>query len=107
MSPAVPAQGCWRGSTKPVQPTRRTSARRLTCAPSKPSCGMRSRARCGRCLKHRAALILRDIEGLSTTDAVSVLGLSEAAFKSRLHRARLAVRRAIEEQLGDGDDSAT
>jgi RNA polymerase sigma-70 factor (ECF subfamily) len=51
-------------------------------------------------LNYRAPLILRDIEGLSTADAASVLELGEPAFKSRLHRARLAVRKAIEQQLG-------
>lgn len=50
---------------------------------------------------YRAPLILRDVEGLSTAEAASVMGLSEAAFKSRLHRARLAVRKAIDEYLGD------
>jgi RNA polymerase sigma-70 factor (ECF subfamily) len=47
-------------------------------------------------LKYRAPLILRDIEGLSTAEAAAVLGLSEAAFKSRLHRARVAVRDALD-----------
>ena len=51
-------------------------------------------------LKYRAPLILRDIEGLSTAEAAAVLDLSEAAFKSRLHRARMAVRTGIEQQLG-------
>ncbi len=40
----------------------------------------------------RAPLVLRDIEGLSTAEAAAILDLGEAAFKSRLHRARLAVR---------------
>jgi RNA polymerase sigma-70 factor (ECF subfamily) len=40
----------------------------------------------------RAAVVLRDVEGLSTRDAASVLELGEAAFKSRLHRGRLALR---------------
>ena len=44
---------------------------------------------------HRAALVLRDIEGLSTAQAAAVLGVREAAFKSRLHRARTALRRAL------------
>jgi RNA polymerase sigma-70 factor (ECF subfamily) len=48
-------------------------------------------------LDYRAPLILRDVEGLSTHDAAEVMELSEAAFKSRLHRARLAVRRAVDE----------
>jgi RNA polymerase sigma-70 factor (ECF subfamily) len=48
---------------------------------------------------YRAPLILRDVEGLSTQQAAEILGLREAAFKSRLHRARLAVREAIEDHL--------
>jgi RNA polymerase sigma-70 factor, ECF subfamily len=51
-------------------------------------------------LKYRAPLILRDIEGLSTADAAAVLGLGEAALKSRLHRARAAVRSAVRDRLG-------
>ncbi len=47
----------------------------------------------------RAPLVLRDIEGLSTTEAAAILDLSEAAFKSRLHRARLAVRDAVRDYL--------
>ncbi len=47
----------------------------------------------------RAPLVLRDIEGLSTTQAAAVLDLGEAAFKSRLHRARLAVRDAVRDYL--------
>jgi RNA polymerase sigma-70 factor (ECF subfamily) len=46
---------------------------------------------------YRAPLILRDVEGLSTQEAAEVMELGEAAFKSRLHRARLAVRRAVDE----------
>ena len=41
-------------------------------------------------------LILRDVQGLSTAEAAAIMGLREAAFKSRLHRARLAVRDAVE-----------
>jgi RNA polymerase sigma-70 factor, ECF subfamily len=48
-------------------------------------------------LDYRTPLILRDVEGLSTHDAAEVMELGEAAFKSRLHRARLAVRRAVDE----------
>lgn len=46
---------------------------------------------------YRLPLILRDVEGLSTREAAEAMELGEAAFKSRLHRARLAVRRAIDE----------
>ena len=53
--------------------------------------------------KYRAALILRDIEGLSTRQAAEIMELRESAFKSRLHRARLAVREAMEHHLGQED----
>lgn len=51
-------------------------------------------------LEYRAPLVLRDIEGLSTSEAADeIMGLGEAAFKSRLHRARLAVRRVLDEHF--------
>ena len=50
---------------------------------------------------YRAPLILRDVEGLSTAEAAAIMGLREAAFKSRLHRARLAVRNAVEQYLDE------
>jgi RNA polymerase sigma-70 factor, ECF subfamily len=53
--------------------------------------------------EYRAAVILRDLEGLSTRDAAEVMELGEAAFKSRLHRARLAVRRALDEYFLEGE----
>lgn len=43
----------------------------------------------------RAPVILRDVEGLSTEEAASALDLGEAAFKSRLHRGRMALRMLI------------
>jgi RNA polymerase sigma-70 factor (ECF subfamily) len=51
--------------------------------------------------QHRAAVVLRDIEGLSTTEAAEALGLHEAAFKSRLHRGRLALRQELSEYLAE------
>jgi RNA polymerase sigma-70 factor (ECF subfamily) len=47
-------------------------------------------------IDYRAPLVLRDIDGLSTREAAEILGLSEPAFKSRLHRARMSVREAVE-----------
>src|SRR5271167_5269826 len=44
---------------------------------------------------YRTALVLRDIEGLSTREAAKIAGVGEAAFKSRLHQARLKVRAAL------------
>lgn len=43
----------------------------------------------------RTAIVLRDVEGLSTQEAAEIAGVGEAAFKSRLHQARLRVRAAI------------
>jgi RNA polymerase sigma-70 factor (ECF subfamily) len=54
---------------------------------------------------YRTPLILRDVEGLSTAEAAAIMGLGEAAFKSRLHRARLTVRNAVENYL-DEDEQA-
>lgn len=53
--------------------------------------------------EYRAPLILRDVEGLSTAEAAEAMGLGEAAFKSRLHRARLAVREAIDRYVGEDE----
>jgi len=47
----------------------------------------------------RAALVLRDVEGLSTAEAAEALDLSEAALKSRLHRARLLLRQYVAEYV--------
>ena len=47
----------------------------------------------------RTAIVLRDVEGLSTQEAAQIAGVGQAAFKSRLHQARLQVRAAI------GDDT--
>ena len=51
----------------------------------------------------RAAVVLRDIEGLSTHEAAEVAGVGEAAFKSRLHRGRLQLRALLEPYLGLGE----
>ena len=53
-------------------------------------------------IEYRAPVILRDVEGLSTREAAEVMELGEAAFKSRLHRARLALRRALDEYFLEG-----
>ncbi len=51
--------------------------------------------------RYRAPLVLRDVEGFSTTEAAQAMGLGEAAFKSRLHRARLVVRAHVEDHLAE------
>jgi RNA polymerase sigma-70 factor (ECF subfamily) len=46
--------------------------------------------------EYRAPLVLRDLEGLSNEEVATVLGLSLAATKSRIHRARMQLREALE-----------
>ncbi len=48
--------------------------------------------------EYRAVLVLRDVEGQSANDTAEILDLSVAAVKSRLHRARLFVRRELEKK---------
>ncbi len=61
--------------------------------------------------EHRDVIQLRDIEGLSAPDAAEILGISVDALKSRLHRARVALRFAllpvlpVLESVGDRDDA--
>ena len=42
--------------------------------------------------KYRLVIVLRDIEGFSTTETAQILGISPSNVKVRLHRARLYLR---------------
>jgi RNA polymerase sigma-70 factor (ECF subfamily) len=55
----------------------------------------------------REVLILRDVEGLSAPEVASALGVSVDAVKSRLHRARKAVRDQLTPWLEQSSPSAT
>jgi len=46
-----------------------------------------------------AVITLRDLEGLSSDEVCSLLGLSHGNQRVLLHRARLAIRRALQEVL--------
>jgi RNA polymerase sigma-70 factor (ECF subfamily) len=46
---------------------------------------------------YRVVVVLRDVEGLSTREVARVAGISEANVKTRLHRARLLLRKALED----------
>jgi RNA polymerase sigma-70 factor (ECF subfamily) len=48
----------------------------------------------------RVAFVLRDVEGLSTEETADILGVTIPTVKTRLHRARLALRGAITEYFG-------
>lgn len=48
----------------------------------------------------REVLVLRDVEGLSAPEVARILGISIDAVKSRLHRARIAVRNELAPTYG-------
>jgi RNA polymerase sigma-70 factor (ECF subfamily) len=51
---------------------------------------------------YREVIALRDVEGLSAAEVAEVMGLSVEAVKSRLHRARSAVRERVAPLLSPG-----
>ena len=50
--------------------------------------------------KYRTVLMLRDIDGFDTAEAAEALGMTRAGVKTRLHRARLAVRGLLDSHFG-------
>jgi RNA polymerase sigma-70 factor (ECF subfamily) len=49
--------------------------------------------------EYKIVLVLRDVEGLSAEETAQAVGLSVPAVKSRLHRARVFVRRELTDYL--------
>jgi RNA polymerase sigma-70 factor (ECF subfamily) len=49
--------------------------------------------------EHRLLIVLRDIQGLSYQDILKITGLQEGTLKSRLHRARVALKERLAEHL--------
>ena len=49
---------------------------------------------------YRAILVLRDVEELTNEEVAEILGESVASVKSRLHRARMALREVLTRRLG-------
>ncbi len=47
----------------------------------------------------REIIVLRDLEGVSGQETADMLGISLAAAKSRLHRARLELKRALRQRV--------
>ena len=52
---------------------------------------------------YRIVLLLRDIEGLATEETAQVLDTSTAVVKTRLHRARQALRTLLDPYFREGD----
>ncbi|HEV2027655.1 MAG TPA: RNA polymerase sigma factor [Candidatus Dormibacteraeota bacterium] len=50
--------------------------------------------------KQREVILLRDVAGFDSAEVSSLLGISAANERVRLHRARAAVRKMLEEYLG-------
>ena len=50
--------------------------------------------------RYQLVLLLRDMEGVSNDEAAEVLGESVSSVKSRLHRARMALREQLTQWLG-------
>jgi RNA polymerase sigma-70 factor, ECF subfamily len=55
----------------------------------------------------REVVILRDIEGLTATEAAQAIGISVAALKSRLHRARAELRQRLIATVGEPEAPPT
>jgi RNA polymerase sigma-70 factor (ECF subfamily) len=49
---------------------------------------------------YRVAYMLRDVDGLSTAETGDALGIRDEAVKTRLHRARALIRRALTAEVG-------
>jgi RNA polymerase sigma-70 factor, ECF subfamily len=54
---------------------------------------------------YREVLLLRDIEGLTAAEVAEILHITTQAVKSRLHRARIAVRDGVAPLLGVPSDA--
>jgi RNA polymerase sigma-70 factor (ECF subfamily) len=52
--------------------------------------------------EQRVAVVLRDLAGLSPTEAAEAVGVAHGAFKSRLHRGRMQLRLLLEPYLESG-----
>ena len=49
----------------------------------------------------KTAVILRDVQGLSNSEAAEALGITVPALKSRLHRARLLLRKFLSDYVAE------
>lgn len=52
----------------------------------------------------RVVVVLRDVEDLSIEEICDITGLPDGTVKSRLHRARLALRKKLQRHVGDNHE---
>ncbi|MFA5189632.1 MAG: sigma-70 family RNA polymerase sigma factor [Verrucomicrobiia bacterium] len=57
--------------------------------------------------EYRVVLVMKDMEGQSLEEIASALELTLAAAKTRLHRARMVVRKAVTDYLREGRRTTT
>ena len=50
--------------------------------------------------EQRVVVVLRDVEDLSIEEICEITGLPDGTVKSRLHRARLVLRKKLTRELG-------
>lgn len=51
---------------------------------------------------HRLAYLLKDVEKLSENEVAEILGVSIATMKNRVHRARLVIRKRVQDHFFQG-----
>jgi RNA polymerase sigma-70 factor (ECF subfamily) len=56
--------------------------------------------------EHRAAFLLQNVEGLTHSEIASTLNVPQSTIKSRVHRARLFLRRRLDPYLTNGAHAA-
>ena len=52
----------------------------------------------------RAAVVLRDVSGLSNTESADSLGITVSSLKSRLHRGRILLRKHMSDYVKSAQD---
>lgn len=57
--------------------------------------------------EYRIAYLLKDVEKLSEDEVCNILGVSKATMKNRVHRARLVIRKRVENYFYKGDPMST
>ncbi len=82
------------GIVREPEPPRRLERRRLAAALEQAIAALPE--------EQREVVVLRDVEGLPASEVARIVGIGERAVKSRLHRARLALRETLAPHVPGG-----